>query len=44
METIHTIAWAIIINGVVHAFLTVRGGYQNIFFFFNSFLWKSCPI
>ena len=30
METIHTIAYAIIINGIVHALLSMRGGYKKI--------------
>jgi len=29
METIHAIAWAVIINGIIQGFLSINGGYQK---------------
>jgi hypothetical protein len=29
METIHTVAWCIILNGIVQGFLVMKGGYQK---------------
>ncbi|WP_457556481.1 hypothetical protein [Candidatus Harpocratesius sp.] len=30
METIHTVAWCVIINGIVQGFLSMNGGYKKI--------------